>query len=52
MTRGLGPQPTAGHYAFTTLTATPLQLDGEVLAIDAGTTVRIDIAPKALATLG
>jgi diacylglycerol kinase (ATP) len=52
VTRGLGPQPTAGHYAFTTLTPTPLQLDGEVLALDAGTPVRVDIAPKALATLG
>ena len=52
VTRGLGPQPTAGHYAFTTLTPTPLQLDGEVLAVDAGTPVRVDIAPKALATLG
>jgi diacylglycerol kinase (ATP) len=47
-TRGLGPQ----HYAFTTLRPIPLQLDGELLALDAGTPVRIDIAPAALATLG
>ena len=51
-TRGLGPQPTVEHYAFTTLKPIPLQLDGELLALDPGTPVRIDIAPAALATLG
>ncbi len=51
-TRGLGPQPTADHYAFTTLKSAPLQLDGELLTLDAGTPVRVDIAPGALATLG
>jgi hypothetical protein len=51
-TRGLGPQPTAEHYAFTTLRPIPLQLDGELLTLDVGTPVRIDIAPAALATLG
>ncbi len=51
-TRGLGPQPTATHYGFTTLKPTPLQLDGEVLALDADTPVSIDIAPHALATIG
>lgn len=50
-TRGLGPQPTASHYAFTTLKAAPLQLDGELLTLDAGTPVRVDIAPAALATI-
>jgi diacylglycerol kinase (ATP) len=50
--RGLGPQPTAKHYAFTTLKPTPLQLDGELLELDAGTAVRVDLIPKALATLG
>ena len=30
----------------------PLQLDGELLALDPGTPVCIDIAPAALATLG
>ena len=48
----LDDPPTAGHYAFTTLIPTPLQLDGEVLALDAGSPVRVDIAPHALATLG
>jgi diacylglycerol kinase family enzyme len=51
-TRGLGPQPTAQHYAFTTLKPIPLQLDGELLTLDAATPVRIDIAPHALATVG
>ena len=51
-TRGLGPQQTATHYGFTTLNPMPLQLDGEVLALEAGTPVRIDIASKALATVG
>ena len=50
-TRGLGPQPTATHYAFTTLKPIPLQLDGELLTLDAGTPVGVDIAPKALTTI-
>ena len=51
-TRGLGPQPSVEHYVFTTLKPIPLQLDGELLALDPGTPVCIDIAPAALATLG
>jgi diacylglycerol kinase family enzyme len=51
-TRGLGPQPTAEHYAFTTLKPIPLQLDGELLTLDAATPVRIDIAPRVLPTVG
>jgi diacylglycerol kinase (ATP) len=51
-TRGLGPQPTAEHYAFTTMKPTPLQLDGELITLEANTPVRVDIAPHALATLG
>ena len=50
-TRGLGPQPTATHYSFVTLTPTPLQLDGELLTLDASTPVQVDIVPKALATI-
>ncbi len=50
-TRGLGPQPTATHYGFTALKPMPLQLDGEVLDLDAGARVSIDIAPHALATI-
>ena len=51
-TRGLGPQPTARHYRFTTLKPTPLQLDGEIITTDAATPVCVDIAEGALATLG
>jgi diacylglycerol kinase family enzyme len=50
-TRGLGPQPTATRYDFITLTPTPLQLDGELLTLDAGASVHVEIAPAALATI-
>ena len=50
-TRGLGPQPSATHYAFTTLVPMPLQLDGELMELEADTAVAVDIAPRALATL-
>ena len=49
--RGLGPQPSATEYAFTTIGATPIQVDGEVMELHANTQVRIDIAPKALRTV-
>jgi diacylglycerol kinase family enzyme len=49
--RGLGPQPTAQHYSFTTVKPIPLQVDGELLTLDPGTPVRVDIAPAALATV-
>ena len=51
-TRGLGPQPTARHYRFTTVKPTPMQLDGEVIAVEAATSVSVDIAAGALSTLG
>lgn len=51
-TRGLGPQPTARHYRFTTTRPTPMQLDGEVIAVEAATSVSVDIAEGALSTLG
>ena len=50
-TRGLGPQPSATHYAFTALAPMPLQLDGELMELDADTLVAVDIAPRALATI-
>jgi diacylglycerol kinase (ATP) len=50
-TQGLGRQPTATHYAFTTLAPMPLQLDGELMELDADTPVAVDIAPGALATI-
>jgi diacylglycerol kinase family enzyme len=50
-TRGLGPQPSATEYVFTTIKAMPIQIDGELLDLDAGAQVRIDIVPKALRTV-
>jgi diacylglycerol kinase family enzyme len=50
-TRGLGPQPSTTHYAFTTLAPMPLQLDGELVELAADTLVTVDIAPRALATV-
>jgi diacylglycerol kinase (ATP) len=50
-TRGLGPQPSATHYAFTTLAPMPLQLDGELIELEADTAVTVDIAPLALRTI-
>jgi diacylglycerol kinase family enzyme len=50
-TRGLGPQPSTTHYAFTTLAPMPLQLDGELVELGADTPVAVDIAPGALATI-
>ena len=50
-TRGLGPQPSATHYGFTPLVPMPLQLDGELVELDANTPVAVDIAPLALATI-
>jgi diacylglycerol kinase family enzyme len=51
VTRGLGSPDTATHYAFTTLAPMPLQLDGELMELEADTPVAVDIAPRALATL-
>lgn len=42
----------AADYGFTTLKPLPLQLDGKLVARDAGTVVSVDIAPRALATIG
>ncbi|MCZ2812717.1 MULTISPECIES: diacylglycerol/lipid kinase family protein [unclassified Modestobacter] len=50
-TRGLGRQPSATHYAFTTLVPMPLQLDGELVELEPDTLVTVDIAPRALATV-
>jgi diacylglycerol kinase family enzyme len=50
-TRGLGQQPTARSYRFRTVTPTPIQVDGEVLEVAAGTPVAVDIAPAALPEL-
>ena len=50
-TRGLGDQPTARHYRFTTVKPLPLQLDGELVTLAGSTQVSIDLAPAALATI-
>jgi diacylglycerol kinase (ATP) len=49
--RGLGEQPTARHYRFTTRKPLPLQLDGELVTLDPGTEVSVDVVPGALATI-
>jgi diacylglycerol kinase (ATP) len=49
--RGLGRQPSVREYAFRTVDPMPLQVDGEVLDLDAGARVRVDIAAAALATV-
>jgi hypothetical protein len=38
-------------FAFTTVTPLPLQIDGEVMNLPAGATVRVDIASRALQTV-
>jgi diacylglycerol kinase (ATP) len=50
-TTGPGKQPSVPSYAFTTVTPLPLQIDGEVIDMPAGTTVRVDILAKALQTV-
>ncbi len=49
--RGLGPQPTAREYRFRTTAPIPMQIDGEVLELDGDTSVAVEIAPGALATV-
>jgi diacylglycerol kinase family enzyme len=51
ITRGLGDQPKVRSYAFTTVTPTPFQIDGEVIEVAAGTKVTVEIAPAALPTI-
>jgi diacylglycerol kinase (ATP) len=48
---GLRANARAKHYAFETLKPTPIQLDGEVTNLTAGTRVTITIAPAALETI-
>jgi diacylglycerol kinase (ATP) len=50
-TVGLGPQTTARHYRFTALTPMPLQIDGEIVNVNNGDLIRIEIAPAALTTI-
>ena len=50
-TRGLGPQPTARHYRFTTVDPMPIQVDGEVSEFERGVAVTVQIVPSALQTV-
>lgn len=49
--RGLGPQPSVREYRFTNLERMPIQVDGEVIELDAGAAVRIDIAHQVMQTV-
>ncbi|APU17732.1 MULTISPECIES: diacylglycerol/lipid kinase family protein [Actinoalloteichus] len=49
--RGLGPQPGVREYEFTTAAPTPMQIDGEVIRVPEGATVRVEVLPGALTTL-
>jgi diacylglycerol kinase (ATP) len=49
--RGLGEQPTEKRFGFTTTSPSPVQLDGEVLELEADRHVVVEIAPRALATV-
>jgi diacylglycerol kinase (ATP) len=51
VTRGLGEQPQVREFRFTTLVPTPLQVDGEVVEVDAGRQVVVEILPAALPTV-
>jgi diacylglycerol kinase (ATP) len=50
-TRGLGPQPSVRAYAFTPTKPMPVQVDGEVMDLEAAVPVRVDIRVKALQTI-
>ena len=49
--RGLGPQPTAREYRFTTVDPMPVQVDGEVSEFGRGVAVTVQIVPSALQTV-
>lgn len=49
--RGLGEQPSVQSYAFTITKPMPIQVDGEISDLKAGTTVTVDVAAGALATV-
>jgi diacylglycerol kinase family enzyme len=51
-TVGLGKQPRISHCEFVTTKATPLQIDGEVIHLDANSQVIIDCVFHALTTVG
>jgi diacylglycerol kinase family enzyme len=50
-TVGLRPQTTARQYRFTALDPMPLQIDGELVIVNAGDLIQVEIAPAALTTI-
>lgn len=48
---GLGRQPQAERYQFRAIEAMPIQLDGEVMELKAGSQVRVTVAPQAMRTI-
>lgn len=52
VTVGLGRQPRVSRCEFVTTKATPLQIDGEVMHVDANSQVVIDCLSHALITVG
>lgn len=52
ITIGLGPQESVSSYEFTTVDPLPLQIDGEVMQVNAHTSVVVEVKHQALATLG
>jgi hypothetical protein len=52
MTIGLGAQPRVDRVEFATVETVPVQIDGEVSQVTAGSQVIIDSVPRALATVG
>ncbi|BCT74753.1 hypothetical protein SCMU_05950 [Sinomonas cyclohexanicum] len=52
VTVGLGVQTSVPSYRFTSTDAIPLQIDGEVMELAAGTPVLVESRHQALATLG
>jgi hypothetical protein len=51
-TVGLGKQPRISHYQFAMTKSTPVQIDGEVIHVDANSQVIIDCVFHALTTVG
>jgi hypothetical protein len=51
VTIGLGTQQSISRYDFITLDPIPLQIDGEIMYIDARTPVLVEAQHQAMATL-
>lgn len=52
VTIGLGPQDSVERYAFTTHSPLPVQLDGELLEVPAGSHVAVESAHRAVRVIG